>query len=617
MSSNDDISNAIIRHQIFTQRFGSGLGKKSVSALVRFQKAAAERLKSENITEFQRERLLTISKDLEVQFRQVMGESASQSMQELREFAQYEAEFTKGVMDSGIAGSTTLPSPEQISAALDFSQMKVADGRYLSVNQMFSSFNEKSAASIRQEIMDGFVLGETNQQIANRLSVKNDLLKSQSMTLARTATNNASNIARAKVMEENQDILDGYKFLATLDSRTTLLCGSNDGKIFSLSDPQAPRPPLHFNCRSVMVPQVSAEFDLGADIEGSRPSVGPGGVASVSGDTNYESWLRSQPANFQDEVLGKERGELFRTKNIKLDRFVDAKGSPIPLSKLKNLDDTYNLPRATVDVPAIAPPKPVERFDNVLPSAFSTGKVDRRGEMNEVFSLINTPEMGKLQRFTQEKKIKTMILKQSQMNESTVSSKQILNDAMEYLSAGETEHIYTSGYASINGGWLSSASNLYTIRRAAKCNGFTGHFIRHIVIKDLPAKKMPDAPSLAMSIKRTVRELTRDTSKKTWSFSHQVKQDAKSEIAGMPVTTIHEIGHQVHFYAGGVKVPQSLKKYAITQYGEYNSAEFHAEHFVAWVVDRDALAERSQQLAEYFDELFDKAMASNFRTGAD
>ena len=101
---------------------------------------------------------------------------------------------------------------------------------------------------------------------------------------------------------------------------------ARDGEVFPIDE--GPRPPAHFNCRSVMVPVLDGE-----KVEGMRPAVTADSIGTVPATTTYDEWLRQQPASFQDEVLGPGKAELFR-KGETLDKFVDAAGKPIPLKDL-------------------------------------------------------------------------------------------------------------------------------------------------------------------------------------------------------------------------------------------------------------------------------------------
>ena len=58
----------------------------------------------------------------------------------------------------------------------------------------------------------------------------------------------------------------------------------------------------------------------------------------VSNETKYSGWLRRQPKEFQEEVLGKERAKLFRENKVKLENFVDERGATIKLKDLLDKD---------------------------------------------------------------------------------------------------------------------------------------------------------------------------------------------------------------------------------------------------------------------------------------
>ena len=98
----------------------------------------------------------------------------------------------------------------------------------------------------------------------------------------------------------------------------------------------APKPPAHFNCRSDIVPVVKPELDIGRDIVGTRPSA----TGEVKANLTYSQWLKRQPPEFQDEVLGKVRAKLFRDGRLPLDRFVDDCGNTLTLAELIERDNS-------------------------------------------------------------------------------------------------------------------------------------------------------------------------------------------------------------------------------------------------------------------------------------
>jgi hypothetical protein len=130
------------------------------------------------------------------------------------------------------------------------------------------------------------------------------------------------------VWEANADIIKGLKWVSTLDSRVCNLCASRDGKVYEIS--KAPPAPAHFGpCRCRKIPFLG-EFKT----KGTRASKG----GPVPDNTTYSDWLRGQPNEVQDEVLGVTKAKLFRDGNLPLDRFVDPTGREYTLAELKRRD---------------------------------------------------------------------------------------------------------------------------------------------------------------------------------------------------------------------------------------------------------------------------------------
>ena len=82
----------------------------------------------------------------------------------------------------------------------------------------------------------------------------------QTTMIARTEIMRASNLGALAVYEENQDILNGWEWVATKDERTCFICGGMDGKRFKFSDAQM-QPPSgsHPGCRCTIVPVLKDE----------------------------------------------------------------------------------------------------------------------------------------------------------------------------------------------------------------------------------------------------------------------------------------------------------------------------------------------------------------------
>ena len=51
--------------------------------------------------------------------------------------------------------------------------------------------------------------------------------------------------------------------------------------------------------------------------------------------TTYQEWLKKQPQDVVDDVLGKTKARLFNEGGLTLDRFVDFKGDVYTLDELR------------------------------------------------------------------------------------------------------------------------------------------------------------------------------------------------------------------------------------------------------------------------------------------
>lgn len=338
MSADGYTTDAATRHQVYVQRFGSGLAGKAAKfvrkAIKRAKEAVNEGLSQYATARYNRQ-IETLRSDLSA----IYGEMSQQQKLNLGEFAQYEFTFNSKLLGQIVKASVRLaePSAEMIAAAVlaDPLELAVGKGRQvIDITGALAQFGSKKTADILSEIAIGSSLGETQKQIDRRLTSLGVSHEEQVGSLVRTMTNHVASSARSETMKSNDDILEGKKRVATLDGRTTPLCRSLDGKTVPLD---AISPPFHWGCRTSEVPVLKVEYRR--EIPGStRPAVGPNGIEQVSSKTTYGEWLARQPAAFQKEVLGPARYKLFSKGDLSIDRFVDDNGKQYTLEQLKDLE---------------------------------------------------------------------------------------------------------------------------------------------------------------------------------------------------------------------------------------------------------------------------------------
>ena len=191
------------------------------------------------------------------------------------------------------------------------------------VNKAFRGIAESQAEQFSQVVRNGLLTGETTPDVARRLvgrlefgqagSVRQIALAGgqatkaanhQVISLVRTSINQVANEASQQVYEANQDITQKYRYVATLDTRTSAICRALDGREFPYG--KGPKPPQHFGCRSTTVPVINPDI-LPPSTTATRASKD----GQVPANTSYGQWLQDQPRAVQDEVLGKAKADYF------------------------------------------------------------------------------------------------------------------------------------------------------------------------------------------------------------------------------------------------------------------------------------------------------------------
>lgn len=336
MSAEDDITDAMTRHQIFVLRYARGREKEAEKFIAKTLDNAIKRLQVD-ITEFQRARLQDQIKDLYAYLLAAHSEYAEGFKSQMTDFMQYETAYASNTMGTALKIEMTAPAPTQVQQSIFANVMQLEPNKGYTIADALSEFGRKNADKVTTLVREGVLLGKSTGEIVADIKSIKPTESRKAATLARTITNHISNQARAITVVENDDVLDGYKWVATLDGRTSMICMARDGVVYK-DVAGSPIPPAHFNCRSTISPVVNPEFDLGRDIEGTRPSAS----GEVSAETNYSKWLKRQSADFQDEVLGPTRGKLFRDGKVALDKFIDEQGNTYSLAELVERDSSLS-----------------------------------------------------------------------------------------------------------------------------------------------------------------------------------------------------------------------------------------------------------------------------------
>lgn len=238
-----------------------------------------------------------------------------------------------------------------------------------------------------REMQKGILIGETNDQLARRLrgtkaaGYKDGLLelsRREALSLVRTSAMSVSNAARLETFKESDDLIKAIMWLATLDSRTTLICRALDHKKWSLPDYKPlghdkafPGPIAHHGCRSTptAVTKTWSELSgkkiktldnrtLQAAIEQRLRDDGADDVkiaaalararASMDGQVpenlDMQKWIKRKGADYAEEVLGPGRAALWKDGKITISDLTDQTNRPLSLKELQAFAKTGKAP---------------------------------------------------------------------------------------------------------------------------------------------------------------------------------------------------------------------------------------------------------------------------------
>lgn len=143
-------------------------------------------------------------------------------------------------------------------------------------------------------------------------------------SIVRTATQHVSQQGRVATWLANG--IDKWRFIATLDGRTSTQCRSLDQRTFPVGE--GPQPPLHIRCRSTTIADLIDEGGTRSSEDG-----------YVAGDLTYYQWLKRQPADYQNEILGPTRAKLLSDGGLTAERFaalqLDKNFKPLTLAEME------------------------------------------------------------------------------------------------------------------------------------------------------------------------------------------------------------------------------------------------------------------------------------------
>lgn len=339
MSHLEDIA---IRLQVYLERLKTNDAREFNRVMAVLSSAVTEELRDNEISQMSRSALEKLIRRLNATQREVIEESVDNLVDNLRGLVLYSYQFEAGAI---VAGSSVSKLVESLSEDILWDEVlkqpMSANGSLL--EPWLKKLTDNQIIAIGSTLRRAHMEGWTNSQIlqvirgtrANRF--KDGIMEKigrGNETIIRTAMQHVSSVGRKKLWEENADIIKGYRWVSTLDRRTSNQCRSLDGKVFEVG--KGPLPPIHPNCRSTTVAVIDSVYDV-FDRGATRASAS----GSVPQNQSYYEWLKNQTPDFQDSVIGPTRGILLRQGGLTSEEFsrlqLNSTFDPLTLDEMRKL----------------------------------------------------------------------------------------------------------------------------------------------------------------------------------------------------------------------------------------------------------------------------------------
>lgn len=316
---NEAIYDAETRHAIYQERYSKGIARRMVRLLLDAERDVVEKLRRlpEGPTRKQQEELLkTIRGRVETLRTDFRGDLTAA----LLEAADYEREFIDDMFADayeGLRASFQSVPLEDVRAAAMSRPFQGIHLRWAKPDQHADELIKRNFKAAEGEIARGFIEGESISTISARVRPLLRVKTARDIeTITITAVKHIGSVARQEWHKANPGVIEQERWNAVLDGRTSTVCRSRDGKTYDVGE--GPQPPAHPRCRSTRV---------GIDDDYPPPR-----------KRTYDQWLRDQSEAAQDEILGKDKADLFRG-GMKLDRFFDERrGREYTVEQLRQMD---------------------------------------------------------------------------------------------------------------------------------------------------------------------------------------------------------------------------------------------------------------------------------------
>jgi SPP1 gp7 family putative phage head morphogenesis protein len=716
---------SVFKHAINLNRYSNGVSKKIVIAYNRILVNATKELQSmserDYSSSYRAKRLRQIIGSLKTSLNKWSGDATKLITKDLNELANIESEFALAQLLNEIPDADGIIreleiSPEFAKAVVtkdptELNLVTTEAGDTLTgkgvykltakqgtplalpngdtVEKAFRGIANTSAQKFRLVVQDGMLTGLSTDKIVRQIVGKQGgmrfatgqnvsaraialaggekgtrLANHQVMSLVRTSVNQVSNTASQETYKANSLVTKAYRYVATLDSRTTVLCASKDGKIFPYQE--GPMPPLHFNCRSTTVPVIDwdgLEQKYGIVPPEKIEGVGAAKRSSIDGpvpaNERYGDWLYSKrvkegrkvlPGPEQIDALGYDKAVYF---NRLAARYKDPNKAIVSLVRedgtektLADLRRDYKLKK--VDRSIKEATKAIKEEAQRLPTmgelqGFQKDSPLSESDITGVFALMSEMKgqagenAKKLFQFAEQRQVfcswstgqsTKHLLKNPQLRKSleaavargTKGYKGGLKDTVQLLGVSASKEMLGDIDRGRAGKWFKKALTMHG--EGLGVGGFTSPGRNNIVLRNRANyKPVKNLKGVIADVKKSVSSAAAGSPLRHTNGAVRGVGTGFFGPQEWITDYVHEMGHQIHYASNKVKLSfrkvlelNSLDRDITTGtwlpsgYGSSNYLEQFAETFVQYIFDPVGLKKVAPEAYKWVDDAMATAL---------
>jgi SPP1 gp7 family putative phage head morphogenesis protein len=333
MDINSKIFDRIIDHMTDVRLYEEGVQLQNKRIMQRHRKRLKDVL------------IKNIRNDVKPEVRRFGKEMLGHQKGSMLEFSTSQLDFHSDNLNKELKGfyKVNRPRSKELLAEITGSNIKGVK----SITENVRNISSGELVRIQTKVKKGLATGLSHDAIVKDVLKTTKLTENQARALTRTSITSTQTLAISKVAGANSHVIKGFVFTAILDSRTSPICSFHNGKIYDVDDKRF-KPPLHWNCRSTLVPIIRAKDEL---LESALLAQASGRLSktnllkkkpeSLTGIApkveSFGAWLKRQSFDTQTKILGTmDKANLFRLGKLKYDQFVTPKGKGLSIQALRN-----------------------------------------------------------------------------------------------------------------------------------------------------------------------------------------------------------------------------------------------------------------------------------------